>query len=174
VEGGATLLVSGAFDRMDGAEAEPLTIRENLLKWPEGEARLVYGGVKTTFLDRSRGGSWEERALGKGRILFSPLPLELNDNVQAVGDLYRYALKIAGVPPAYTTSLQDPGILICPTRFPHATLYVLASESSQEAVSFRDRASGKEFAGRLGPGRAALLLVGDDGNLLASYNWGAR
>ena len=173
VEGGATLLVSGRFDWL-GAVGEPLTVRENLLKWPEGEARLVYGGDKTTFLDRSGASSWDEKALGKGRILFSPLPLELNDNLQAVGDVYRYALKIAGVATAYTTGLQDPGILICPTRFPHATLYVLASESSQEAVSFRDRASGKEFAGRLEPGRAALLLVGEDGSLLASYNWGAR
>ena len=120
------------------------------------------------------GTSWAEKALGKGRILFSPLPLELNDNLQAVGDVYRYALKTAGVTPAYSTSLQDDGILICPARFPHATLYVLASESSQEAVSFRDRTSGKEFAGRLEPGRAALLLVGEDGSLLASYNWGVR
>ena len=173
VEGGATLLVSGRFDQM-GPAVEPLTIRENLLKWPEGEARLVYGGDKTTFLDRSGVSSWDEKALGKGRILFSPLPLELNDNLQAVGDVYRYALKTAGVVPAYSTGLQDPGILICPTRFPHATLYVVASESSQEAVSFRDRTSGKEFAGRLEPGRAALLLVGEDGSLLASYNWGAR
>jgi hypothetical protein len=173
VEGGATLLVSGRFDQM-GTVGGPLTIRENLLKWPEGEARLVYGGDKTTFLDRSVLSSWDEKPLGKGRILFSSLPLELNDNLQAVGDVYRYALKTAGVVPAYSTSLQDTGILICPTRFPHATLYVLASESSQEAVSFRDRISGKEFVGRLEPGRAAMLLVGEDGGLLASYNWGAR
>ncbi len=173
VEGGATLLVSGRFEQI-GPPVEPLAIRENLLKWPEGEARLVYGGDKTTFLDRSGLSSWDEKSLGKGRILFSPLPLELNDNVQAVGDVYRYALKVAGVVPAYSTGLRDPGILICPTRFPHATLYVLASESSQEAVSFRDRTSGKEFGGRLEAGRAALLLVGEDGSLLASYNWGAR
>ncbi len=143
-------------------------------EWPAGEARLVYGGDKTTFLDRSVLSSWDEKPLGKGRILFSPLPLELNDNLQAVGEVYRYALKTAGVVPAYSTALQDTGILICPTRFPHATLYVLASESSQDAVSFRDRTSGKEFSGRLEPGRAALLLVGEDGGLLASYNWGAR
>ena len=178
VEGGATLLVSGRFGPIGmAAEPGPLSLRENLLKWPGGETRLVYGGDKTTFLDRAAladGGSWTEKALGKGRVLFSPLPLELNDNPQAVGDVYRYALKTAGVVPTYSTGLSDPGILICPTRFPHATLYVLASESSQEAVSFRDRTSGKEFSGRLEPGRAALLLVGEDGSLLASYNWGAR
>ena len=120
------------------------------------------------------GSSWTEQPLGKGRVLYSPLPLELNDNLEAVGDVYRYALKTAGVAPAYSTSLQDPGILICPTRFPHATLYVLASESSQREVSFRDRSSGKEFSGRLEPGRAALLLVGDDSSVLASYNWNIR
>jgi len=30
------------------------------------------------------------------------------------------------------------------------------------------------FAGRLEPGRAALLLVGDDGAVLATYNWNPR
>jgi hypothetical protein len=172
VEGGATVLLSGRFEQM-GLESEPLTIRENVVRWPEGTTRLVYGGDKTTFLARARG-SWVEKTLGKGRILFSPLPLELNDNMQAVGDIYRYALKVAGVVSAYSTSLQDPGILICPTRFPHATLYVVASESSEAEVSFRDRASGKEFAGRLEPGRAALLVVGEDGAVLAGYNWSAR
>jgi hypothetical protein len=176
VEGGATLLVSGRFDEL-GYGRELLQIRENVVKWPDGEARLVYGGDKTTFLDRATlpgGGSWAEKPLGKGRILFSPLPLELNDNLQAVGDIYRYALKTAGVAPTYSTSLRDTGILICPTRFPHATLYVLVSESSQPEVAFRDRASGKDFAGSLDPGHAALLLVGDDGSVLAKYNWNPR
>jgi hypothetical protein len=190
VEGGATLLVSGRFDgdahfhptgRQNeiGLAYQPgfLMIRENPLKWPAGEARLSYGGDKTMFLDRALladGSSWAEKPLGKGRILFSPLPLELNDNIEAVAAVYRYALKTAGVVPAYSTNMTDPGILICPTRFPHATLYVLTSESSQPEVSFRDRASGKEFSGRLDPGRAALLLIGDDGTLLASYNWNTR
>jgi hypothetical protein len=38
-------------------------------------------------------------------------------------------------------------------------------------MSFRDTRSGKVLAGRLEPGRAALLLVSDQGELLASYNW---
>ncbi len=112
--------------------------------------------------------------LGKGRILFASLPLELNDNLQAIGDVYRYALKIAGVAATYTTSLRDPGILICPTRFPHATLYVLTSESAGQQVSFRDQNSGKQISGARAPGRAALLLIGTDGTVLAAYNWTTR
>jgi hypothetical protein len=38
-------------------------------------------------------------------------------------------------------------------------------------VSFRDQASGKQFTGRLEPGRAALLLVGEGGDILAAWNW---
>jgi hypothetical protein len=190
IEGGATLLVSGLFDgdahfHPTGRQKEiglayepgPLTSRENLLKWPQGEARLTYGGDKTTFLDRAvlpDGSAWAEKTLGKGKVLFAPLPLELNENLQAVGDVYRYALKVAGVSATYATSLQDPGILICPTRFPRATLYALASESGQQQVSFRDQRSGKEFSGALDPGRAALLLIGEDGGVLAAYNWKER
>jgi hypothetical protein len=112
-----------------------------------------------------------EKPLGKGKILFAALPLELSGNLRAVADVYSYALKSAGIAPVYSTTLTDPGILICPTRFSNATLYVLTSESSQTAVSFTDLRSGKSFAGTLPSGHAALLLVGSDGKLLASYNW---
>ena len=187
VEGGATLLVTGPFDggahfHPTGRAAEiglpfetvPLDIREDLVRWPGGEARLSFGGDATTYLDRAvlpDGASWAEKSLGKGRILFSPLPLELNDNLPAIGDIYKYALKVAGVSATYTTTLQDPGILICPTRFPHATLYVAISESDRKQVSFHDQRSGKTFSATLDPGRSALLLVGEDGAELASYNW---
>src|ERR1017187_3351403 len=187
VEAGATLLVSGAFDgdpsfhptgRQDTIglpfEAGPLTLRETLLQWPDHEARLTFGGDKTTFLDRAflpGGATWAEKPVGKGRILFSALPLELNENVQAIGDVYRYALKTAAVAPTYSTAVEDPGILICTTRYPKATLYVLTSESPRQQVAFRDSTSGKNFRGELDAGRAALLLVAPDGNLLATYNW---
>jgi hypothetical protein len=35
---------------------------------------------------------WIEKPLGKGRVLFSALPLELNDNLQALATAYRNAL----------------------------------------------------------------------------------
>jgi hypothetical protein len=88
-----------------------------------------------------------------------------------VGDVYRYAMKAANISPTYTTTLTDAGILICPTRLPKATLYVLTSESNQTAVSFHDVRSGKDVSGRLENGRAALLLISDEGRLITSYNW---
>jgi hypothetical protein len=187
VREGSTLLLSGRFDADEhfhatrrqvelGIPGRPglLFTREHLVQWPGEEARLSYSGDKCTYLERvvlPGGETFVEKTLGKGKILFFPLPVELNDDVRAIGAIYRMALKKAGVTPFYSTTLQDPGILICPTSLDNATLYVLASESSRDSLSFRDQASGKKFAGRLAPGRAALLLVAKSGQLLASYNW---
>lgn len=190
VREGAVLLVTGPFgedehlhrtDRQGAAGLPytlvPLTLRNQTLHLPGGEESLVYSGNKTTVLNRAAlpdGNDWTEVPLGKGRILFAALPIELNDNLQAVADVYSYAMKLAKIAPAYTANTTDPGILICPAQYPSATLYVLTSESDHEQVSFVDARSGATFAGTLRSGHAALLLVGTDGKLLASYRWFPR
>ena len=187
VRGGAVLLVTGPFGedahfhatgRQDALGLSyaraPLTLREDLFRFPGGDLELEFPGGETTVLSRAvlpDGKDWKESPLGKGKILFAALPLELNGNLRAVADVYRYALKAANITPSYTTTLNDPGILICPTLFPKATLYVITSESNQSEVVFTDQRSGKKFSGALAGGRAALLLVGIDGKLIASYNW---
>ncbi len=188
VKAGATLLISGRFDadahfHATGRQKEvgldyepgPLMTRDNILDWPQGKTRLTYTGIKTTYLERAflpGGATWASKLLGQGKIIFVALPLELNDNLQAVGDVYKYAVEQAGITPIYTTTVTDPGILICPTRFPHATLYVITSESAGASqVSFQDGVSGKSFSGELKSERAAMLLVGEKGDLLASYDW---
>jgi len=187
VKAGAVLLATGPF----GADAHlhptgrqdqvglpylevPLTLRSNAFKWPSGEEELTFAGNKTTVLTRAQlpgGQDWTEVPLGKGRLLFATLPLELNQNLRAVGAVYREAMKIANISPTYTTRLSDPGILICPTRLPEATLYVLTSESNQSTVAFHDARSGKDFSGHLEHGRAALVLISDEGRIITSYNW---
>ncbi len=187
VKAGSVLLVTGPFNgdahlhdtgRQDAIgipyQTEALTIRDESIHFPGGDENLSFAGNKTTVLSRALlpgGEDWIEKPMGSGKILFSALPLELNDNLEAIGDVYNYALKTAGVAPVYTTTLSDPGILICPTQYPDATLYVITSESNREQVDFKDVRSGREFTGTLASGRAAILLVGADGKLLATYNW---
>jgi hypothetical protein len=187
VKSGAVLLVTGPWDgdahmhataRQDSVGIsymdEPLTVRDPVIHFAGGDEALSFGDNKTTVLSRAvlpDGSDWIEKPLGKGKILFATLPLELNDNLHAVGVVYSYALKAAGVVPVYSTKLRDPGIIICPTRFPNATLYVVTSESSQTQIDFTDSKSGKSFSGELKSGRAAILLVGVDGRLLTTYNW---
>jgi hypothetical protein len=190
VRSGATLLVTGPFDgdahlhatgRQNeiglSYQTEPLTIRDHAIGFPFGNEFVRFSGNKTTVLDRAvlpGGEDWIEKQLGKGKILFSALPLELNDNLEALGDVYLYALKAAGVSPVYSTTLNDPGIVIAPTVYPRATLYVITSESNQHQVSFEDVRSQHTFSAALESGRAALLLIGTDGKLLSTYNWPSK
>jgi hypothetical protein len=74
----------------------------------------------------------------------------------------------------YSTTLNDPGILIAPTILPKATLYVITSESNQSNVTFTDARSGKTLSGRVEPGGAAIILVGVDGNVTGSWNWAGQ
>jgi len=187
VRDGATLLVTGSFDNDEHFHATERAVqleldlhhaflmrRENSISWPGGKGLLSFSGEKTTFLEQAilpHDQTFLEKPLGKGHVLVVTLPLELNDNLKVIGDVYRYALQCAQVAEAYSTQTTDPGMLICPTEFEHATLYVLTSESTSPEISFRDNRSGKVFSGKLEPGRAALLLVSDTGDLLTSYNW---
>jgi hypothetical protein len=184
VQAGATLLVTGRFDgdehfRPTGRqhaigldyERGLLATRENPVQWPGGAGRAVFSGDKTTYLEKAilpGGATFARRAVGRGQVLFSSLPLELNDDLRLLGEVYRWALAEAKVEPVYRTTLDDPGILICPTPLESGTLYVLTSESSvRRDVRFRDVASGRDLRVDLAPGRAALLLVTHDGEVVA-------
>lgn len=152
MQAGAVLLVTGPFgadehfhavDRQNRTglphEVGPLTLRENVFRFPGGDETVSYSGLKTTVLSRAilpNGEDWMEKTLGKGKVLFAALPLELNDNLQAVADVYSNALKAANIDLVYSTTLKDHGILICPTLYPRATLYVLTSESNRTDISF--------------------------------------
>lgn len=187
VREGSVLLISGPFSAdahlnpTDYAssvgldyQTVPLELRNQELQWAGKTLPLEYAGYTTTILSQAElpgGKDWREVPLGKGKILFSALPLEQNSRLGSVAAVYKYALQIAGVQPEFTTTVTDPGILICPTLLPKATLYVLTSETNTTQVEFTDGRSGHSFAGTLDAGRAALLLIGTDGKLLASYHW---
>ncbi len=187
VGAGATLLVSGRFDldehfrptgraRAAGLDYEPaiLATREHPVRWPGGVGRAVFSGDKTTQLEQARlpgDASFARRPHGLGQILFFSLPLELADDLELVGRVYAWALAQAKVAPLYRTTLDDPGILICPFPLETGTLYAFTSESSRaREVTLRDAASGAELRVALDPGRAALLLVTRDGRVAARYD----
>jgi hypothetical protein len=187
VRAGAVLLLSGPFagdehlhttDRAKAiglpAELTELQLRDNTLDLPSGKAPLLYEGLRTTMLDRATlpdGKTWIELPLGSGKVLFSAFPLELNSDEGTIAAAYELAIEAAGIEHTYTTTIKERGILICPTRLPHATLYVLTSEAPTQGVSFTDVRSGKTFASDLEAGHAALLLVGEHGDLIANYHW---
>jgi hypothetical protein len=187
VRAGATLLVTGPFDAdahlhpTDRAKllglnyrTVPLDLREEQMTWPGGVDALSYAGKKTSMLMRAEladGGAWKELTLGSGRILFSALPLELSENLEVLGRVYVYAMRKSGVVAQVVSGKIDPGILVCPTEYKEATLYVLTSETERRTVSFEDRRSKKTLTTVMEPGRGAIAMVGVDGKMIASYHW---
>jgi len=188
VKAGATLLISGRIDADEHWLSIPertrswnteytssaLTTREVSIQWPGDSAHLSYSDNRTTYAERGvlqNNTTFLDVSLGSGHILYYALPLELADQLDAIGKIYSYAIKCAGANSFYETSCKDPGILICPTRLPDATLYVLTSESaSTEPIEFRDLLSSTNIHVNLAPGRAALMLIHKDGHIIASYN----
>ncbi len=188
VRAGATLLISGRVDADEHFLSRPtrtkdwapgyqpglLTTRENVVSWPGGSAPLTYPGDLTTVAERGvlpDGAPFLETQIGSGRLLYVAMPLELAESLDSISRVYRYAIGKAGIGKIYEASTEDPGILICPTQLPDATLYALTSESSTTAhFSLRDLASGATFNIELAPGRAALALITHTGKLAASYN----
>jgi hypothetical protein len=187
VREGATLLVSGRLDldehfrptgrhRAIGLDYVPeiLATRENPVRWPGGAGRAIFSGDKSTYLEQARlagDATFARRALGRGQILFFSLPLELNDDLALLGRVYAWALAQAKVEPLYRTTLDDPGILICPFPLETGTLYAFASESSRaREITLRDAASGADLRVSVDPGRAALLFVTGEGRVVARYS----
>ncbi|HVO73873.1 MAG TPA: beta-galactosidase [Ignavibacteriaceae bacterium] len=192
VKSGTTLMISGRIDADEhwltdlrrinelnlGYSNGLLGTRENEITWPGGSGYLTYSGDKTTYAERGflkDGKTFVDITYGKGRVFYSALPLELADQLDITGQVYRYAIEKSGVKGTYETAIKDPGILISPTRLPDATLYVLTSESSSiQSVIFKDMLSGKTCRTSLEPGRAALLLIDKNGNIKASYNYSEK
>jgi hypothetical protein len=190
VRAGATLLVTGPFDEdahlhaTDRASTiglryttDLLDLREETVQWPSGEGIFTFGGKKTTVLPRAKfadGSQWKELALGKGRILFAALPLELGQNQEALGQVYAYAMQKSGVTPLREDKTRAPGVLICPTEYKDATLYVVTSETEATTATFEDPRSHVLLSTSLDAGRAALVMVGTNGKILASYHWGMK
>lgn len=190
VRAGATLLVTGPFDadaHLHNTDrtvrlgltytTDLLDLREETVQWPGGDGIFTFGGKKTTVLPRAKfadGSQWKELALGKGRILFAALPLELGQNQEALGRVYAYAMRKSGVAPLREGKTRAPGVLICPTEYKDATLYVVTSETEATTATFEDPRSHVSLSTSLDAGRAALVMVGTDGKILASYHWGTK
>lgn len=126
--------------------------------------RLDYRGEKIQRLQKAivAGGSPSvvEMEVGKGRFVWSPLPVENSDSFDPTVALYRHALDRAGVTPVFTAEAKDPGILLRPTIFDTVVLYAIVSEcSTPMGIKFTHMETGTTIETRIPAQRASLLLI---------------
>ncbi len=187
VKGGSTLLVSGPFDRdryyLPGGRmavfglspsVEPVGTEE-FLSIDGKEFRLGFRGDKMQRIEKgsSRHGevpSVEDIPLGAGRIVYSPVPVELSDSPEAVEAFYRYGIAAAGLTGRITVETKDPSVLVRTIVFSDALMVTFVPEgNSARPVTFTLTESSKRYTVTVPPRRPIVHFYGRrDGVLLAA------
>jgi hypothetical protein len=177
VRSGATLLVTGVIDRDEHwipvDRSSKLGLRAAIWPVAQDEALSIDGvdvqagfhgdtfqRVEKEFVDDEESAGVHAVPLGKGKVLWCPLPLEAASESGPVAALYRYAIRQAGVRPVFSLDRADPSILIRPSIFARSVLYTLINESGQrKQINLTHLENGARISVLLPPQRAAHVIV---------------
>lgn len=113
-----------------------------------------------------------EVALGKGRFVWCPLPLELNERWEPLVAMYAEALAQSGALPEleWVRGGDLSGVYGRKLRFAAGSLFIFVSESGEDAdLEVRDAETGMEYAFRLEQERTVMFAADAGGELLAVY-----
>lgn len=144
---GITVVLSGAMD-LDGLPASRLSTRpvKNL---PVAESETItisgrdylvrYEGEKMQRLEKTVDRSSLSLpvqpfnvAYDVGRLVWSPLPLELGDSMAALVAFYNLALSATRISPIFSAVPRSPAVLILPSLFRDVVLYTFISETDRD------------------------------------------
>ena len=177
VEVGGNLLVTGPVNRDEHwqvtnratalslkAQPEPLTYHNAEIRVADHNISLSFGQQAQNWLDALRfegSATLKEIPHGKGRIYWTPYPVELAEDLRSSSDLYSYvASRIGIVPPFNTKSALLGGTLVFPTELGDSVLYVMVSDSAEDtAINIRDENTGVTLAFSLPREHAAIALI---------------
>lgn len=154
----------------------------------EGRAYPVsFGGAGIAQLNKEvalseglgNSGSWnsqhgvvERYELGKGQLIWCPLPIELNERGDSMEALYAYALKQAGVQRElnWVQGGQLPGIYGRKLSFAEGSLFIFVSEYSIDTqIEVNDPQTGKNYVFELEAERTVMFAADHTGALLSVY-----
>ncbi|WP_409341098.1 beta-galactosidase [Paenibacillus sp. MBLB4367] len=109
---------------------------------------------------------------GNGRILWCPLPLELNERNEPLIALYTYALEAADVRKEleWRKGGELPGIYGRKLAFKSGALYLFVSEYAYDTeIEIADPVTGTVYAFTLESERSVMFAADGDGRMLAVY-----
>ena len=190
VDAGGNLLITGPLDRDEhwqvvhrtadlglAAHVEPLTYHDAAVRLGTRSLALAFGQPQQNMLDSLRfedGSTLEEIPNGKGRIFWTSYPVELSEDLQATADLYAYVSARLNIAPMFTMQSPLPhGVLVFPTVLADSVLYVLVSDSADDAkIDIRDQATGVQLALTLPAEHAAIAVIGKkEKKVVAKYGF---
>ncbi len=148
---------------------EVLELNGQLYPVSFGERRIAEV-TKEALLDQPDA-TVQDVPLGKGRLIWCALPLELNTRPEPLAAMYRYALAQAGVARELEWRSGDlPGIFGRKLSFRDGALFVFVSEYARDArLEVIDQATGVAYAFSLEAERSLLFATRKDGQLRAVH-----
>ncbi len=175
---GSTLAVTGYFDgdehglptgRMAAlglnCSSAPVDAEE-LARIDEKLYRVSYRGEKLQRVEKAvvlpGGTTGPLFSHDRGKILWSPLPLELSDEAGPAVAFYRSALRESGISPVFTREKADSpsALLVLPLLFVRSAMYIVVSEGgAPETVELTHEETGFSFSVSVAAGRTAMVLV---------------
>ena len=120
------------------------------------------------------GSTLREIPYGKGRVYWTAYPIELAEGSEAVSALYAYVAAKAGIASLYDLSAAlSPGVLVFPIVLEDSVLYVMESDSADDAhIDLRDKLTGTRVTLTLPAQHAALAVVGKQTkSVVAKYGY---
>jgi hypothetical protein len=157
--------------------SEPLVYHNAELKIGEHRISLAFGQQQQNWLDALRfddGSSLKEIPHGKGRISWAAYPVEIAEDLGSTAELYSFVAARLNIAAPFTAVSPLPsGVLVFPTVLADSTLYVLVSDSDQDAaINIRDQATGAPITFRLPAQHAALAIIGKkEHRVVAKYGF---
>ncbi|OAB43927.1 beta-galactosidase [Paenibacillus antarcticus] len=122
--------------------------------------------------DNAVGDSVVNIPLGKGRLIWSPLPVELSERNETTTALYRYAINAAGVEREleWISGGKLAGVYGRKLSFATGALFTFVSEYALDAkIEVKDPATGRTYAFVLEQERSVLFATNEAGDLLGVY-----
>ncbi|WP_132746728.1 cellulase family glycosylhydrolase [Scopulibacillus darangshiensis] len=112
-----------------------------------------------------------EAAHGKGKIIWSSLPLELNDRIDVMKAVYQYAIEAAGIESDFDWLEGDsPGVYGRKLSYSNGSLFVFISEySCDQSIKIKDSQTNITYSFLLEKERSLLFAVDGEGKLLRVY-----
>jgi len=143
------------------SEVIRIGLRELVVRFEGEKLQRIEKAVAMTRDNRGRSAA---RVLicrhGSGRVLWSPLPLELSDSVEATSSFYRLALAQARISPVFTVLPNIPAVLVIPAQFRETVLYTIVSEADEDRkVQLLHRATNSRVPVSVPAGRTAMVLL---------------
>jgi hypothetical protein len=190
VDKGGNLLITGPVNRDEhwqavdrahdlglAAHSEPLVYHNAEIRVGGRPIALAFGQAQQNSLDSLRfddGATLQEIPRGKGRIYWASYPVELAEDPQSVVELYAYVAAHLSLMPAFKAQRPVPhGILILPITCADSMIYVLVSDSADDArIAIQDNATGAQIDLTLPAEHAAMAVMGKrEKNVVAKYGF---